>query len=705
MKMVVLLNKYTLGDMRCEYYIDGDTGNVELIIVPESKKDTEWEKKNQKIDSLLQIKLVGDTYPGGYSGGKTMRQGESVTGFKYKDQEVIRNNDKVEICTTLSDHRGYEAAHYLVWSSGSKYIEVYNTFQNQSNQTVKLEMISSFSLGGISPFLAGDGHDRMKVHRFRSVWSMEGRLDTRTIEELQLEPSWAGHAVRSERFGQAGSMPVNQYFPSLILEDSENDVFWGAMLAHNASWQMEIYRIDDGISISGGIADREFGHWMKEIHPGERFITPSAILSVCKGGGCDRISQRMTSCLNEVLDQGPESEQSLPVVFNEYCTTWGCPSHENIGGILEAIKGKGFDYFVIDCGWYKEEGIPWYSSMGDYNVSSDLFPDGLDKTVEAIKATGMKPGIWFEIENVGSAAKAYNEEDHLLKRDGVTLTTTNRRFWDMRDPWVTNYLKDKVIGTLKKYQFEYIKIDYNDTIGIGCDGAESLGEGLRQNMEAAFEFIKTMKQEIPGIIIENCASGGHRLEAKMMSISSMASFSDAHECPEIPIIAANLHRTILPRQSQIWAVIRKEDSIQRITYSIINTFLGRMCLSGDVTELSSDQWSAIDRGIAFYKRIAPIIKDGYTLYYGNKIKSYRNPKGWQGILRVSEHGDAYALYHLFEGDMERDLIITIPEGYHYEIKEVYSDTDCEVRIEDGKLIYRSNGNWRAVAVYLGSSKL
>jgi alpha-galactosidase len=702
MKMVVLLKKYTLGDMRCEYYIDRDTSNVELIIVPESEKDTEWEKKNQKIDSLLQIKLVGDTYPGGYSGGKTMRQGESVTGLKYKEQEVLRNNNKVEICTTLSDHRGYEAKHYLVWSSGSKYIEVYNTFQNQSNQTVKLEMISSFSLGGISPFLSGDGHDRMKVHRFRSVWSMEGRLDTRTIEELQLEPSWAGHAVRSERFGQAGSMPVNQYFPSLILEDSESDVFWGAMLAHNASWQMEIYRIDDGISISGGIADREFGHWMKEIHPGERFITPGAILSVCKGGGCDRISQRMTSCLNEVLDQGPESEQSLPVVFNEYCTTWGCPSHENICGILEAIKGKGFDYFVIDCGWYKEEGIPWYSSMGDYNVSSDLFPDGLDKTVEAIKATGMKPGIWFEIENVGSAAKAYNEEDHLLKRDGVTLTTTNRRFWDMRDPWVINYLKDKVIGTLKKYQFEYIKIDYNDTIGIGCDGAESLGEGLRQNMEASFEFIKTMKQEIPEIIIENCASGGHRLEAKMMSISSMASFSDAHECPEIPIIAANLHRTILPRQSQIWAVIRKEDSIQRITYSIINTFLGRMCLSGDVTELSSDQWSAIDRGIAFYRRIAPIIKDGYTLYYGNEIKSYRNPRGWQGILRISEHGDAYALYHLFQGDMERDLIITIPEGYQYEIKEVYSDTDCDVMIEDGRLIYRSNGNWRAVAVYLGS---
>lgn len=188
--MVTLLKEYILGDMKCKYYIDSDTRNVELIIVPESERATEWENKKQKIDSLVQIKLAGDTYLGEYSGGKTMRQGESVTRLQYKEQEEIHKEDKVVVCTTLSDNRGYEVKHYLMWNMDSKYFEVYHTFQNQSNQTVKLEMISSFSLGGISPFLEKDGHDSIKVHRFRSVWSMEGRLETKTIEELQLEPSW-----------------------------------------------------------------------------------------------------------------------------------------------------------------------------------------------------------------------------------------------------------------------------------------------------------------------------------------------------------------------------------------------------------------------------------------------------------------------------------------------------------------------------------
>lgn len=62
-------------------------------------------------------------------------------------------------------------------------------------------------------------------------------------------------------------MPVNRYFPYLVLEDSVSDVFWGAQLMHNSSWQMEIYRKDDGAVMSGGLADREFGHWIKDIMP------------------------------------------------------------------------------------------------------------------------------------------------------------------------------------------------------------------------------------------------------------------------------------------------------------------------------------------------------------------------------------------------------------------------------------------------------
>ncbi len=70
----------------------------------------------------------------------------------------------------------------------------------------------------------------------------------------------------------------------------------------------------------------------------------------------------------------------------------------------------------------------------------ELFPEALEKTVQKIKEARLKPGIWFEIKNVGSAAEIYKGKEYLLKRAGKVLITTMRRFLDMRDPWVIGYL-------------------------------------------------------------------------------------------------------------------------------------------------------------------------------------------------------------------------------------------------------------------------
>lgn len=696
--MEKILSKIEFGDMQAIYLLNEGNQSPELILLPADMEYREQEREKNYPDSLIQIKIAGDVYQGGYAGGITMRQGGTVAAFKYEYQDIKEDEQGKEICTVLKDARNYKIEHHLVWKKEDESVRSFAVFYNEGPQEAQLELFSSFSLGKISPFLEKDQYDSIVLYRLRSVWSMEGRLESRTLEELQLEPSWAGHAVRAERYGQAGSMPVNGYFPCLVLEDKKNQIFWGAQIAHNASWQMEVYRKGDCVQISGGLADRELGHWLKTVKPGENFTTPQAILSVCRADNSEVIFQRLTSALEKAVDAGPESEQELPIIFNEYCTTWGNPSHENIKEIVETIKDKGFSYFVIDCGWYKQKDIPWDISMGDYEISKELFPEGLEKTVSFIKENGMKPGIWFEIENVGEKAKAYKKEEYLLHRDGKVLTTTMRRFWDMRQPFVQEYLTEKVIGTLKKYGFEYMKIDYNDTIGIGCDGAESLGEGLRQNMSAALAFIRKVKGQMPDIILENCASGGHRLEPLMMSECSMASFSDAHECLEIPIIAANLHRAILPRQSQIWAVIRKEDSLQRIAYSIAATFLGRMCISGDVCQLNSKQWELIDAGIKFYKKIAPIIKKGFTLRYGTEISSYRNPRGWQGIVRYGKGTQAYAVFHAFHGIAGAE--VSIPLIKDYEIAEVYSCEEERLYIKDKKLTVMLKNDKMAVAVLL-----
>ena len=150
-----------------------------------------------------------------------------------------------------------------------------------------------------------------------------------------MEPSWARHGVRWERFGQVGSLPVNGWFPWMVLEDAENGVFWGCLLAHNASWQMEVCRQDDAVALTGGLADYGFGHWRKTLRPGARFQSPPAYLTVCRGKDVDDAARRLVHAMDADIPAAP-----LPLFFNEYCTTWGVPSAQSVTAQLACLRAR-----------------------------------------------------------------------------------------------------------------------------------------------------------------------------------------------------------------------------------------------------------------------------------------------------------------------------------------------------------------------------
>ncbi|MCR4850934.1 MAG: alpha-galactosidase [Lachnospiraceae bacterium] len=709
-----IYSSFVFNDMLVNYMLDnGNHMTIQMVPLGMEDRITE-DDKILRGDNLIQVHFKGDDQPGAYAGGTTMRNSKSSGNTVFERQETIRRDDngreEVSVLTYLKDERKHSFIHKIRYTEGDYAIKISTSIINGSDEPAEIQFLSSFSLGDITPFEKGDAPECMSIYRLRSKWSNEGRLICETIEDLQLEPSWAYWHPCNLKYGQKGSMPVKEYFPFGAAYDKKNNVTWAAMLGVETSWEMEFYRRDSALCFGGGLADREFGHWSKIIKPQETFETPYALLTVCNDNA-DTACQRLTAYGKRYLEQGPECEKNLPVMFNEYCTTWGLPSHENITGILDAIKGHGLSYFVVDCGWFVEEGRHWGDGMGDYIPSDKLFPEGIKHTADTIRAAGLKPGIWFEIDNVGHDAHIYENEELLLKRDGVVLTTDGRRFFDMQNPGTREYLDKKVIGQLREYGFEYMKMDYNDTIGIGCDGAESLGEGLRLDREASVDYVRHIKEELPDLILENCASGGHKLEPLMMSLCQMASFSDAHECENIPVIALSLHRAILPSQSQIWAVIRKEDNLKRIAYTMANTFLGRMCLSGDVTELNEKQWDRIDDGISFYKQIAPVIRDGFTYFYSGKSLSDRYLKGYQAMVRVKTDKDklrpakgtvadeAYACIHFFN-ECERTIRIKLPADCPRNIKRIYKGTDIDVRIEGDVLIAEHGDSMEAVAVHL-----
>ena len=685
-----ILNQYILGDMELTYLIN-DRQQVGMMFLPSSAAHRA-EYLTGDIESLVQLYLRGDPLPGGFSNGLTLSESFSTHTMTYREQTLTQSDGETIVATLLGNDRDHRLIHQVIHRRGARAFEVKVRFENRSAQAVVPENLSSFSFGRLSPFGDSAATNRMKLHRAKSWWSAEGRIESATLSQLHLEPSWSLGGVRLEKFGQTGSMPVRHYFPFAAVEDPGAGVTWAAQLACPGSWQIEVRRQRETLSLTGGLADYEFGHWSKRIEPGSAFDAPAAYLTVGPGG-LDSVSQRLLD-LHPVLPSGEDG--SLPVIFNEFCTTWGNPCDKNLQKTAAALKGRGIDYLVIDAGWFGDG--EWWDDIGDWIPSVNKFPRGMKHAVKAITDAGMKPGIWFELENcTGISDIAKTHQDWLLTRHG-SIIATGKHYLNFAKPEVRQYLQERVIDFLNRYGFQYIKIDYNDSIGMGCDDPDGLGEGLRRHLINVQDFFRDVHAQVPGIALEVCSSGGHRLEPSMLELCTFASFSDAHECVHIPVIAANLHRLMQPSKSQIWAVLRKEDSLRRVNYSIVNTLLGVMCLSGDIYDLSATQWDVVARGVDFYKKVSPIIRHGESTFYGSGVESYADPEGWQAVVRADKAtGRTLVVIHTFGGNFPKKIRLPVQSN---RIADTLCSEGNTVTLADGVLEIQLKANFEAIAVAL-----
>jgi alpha-galactosidase len=672
---ITVLSEHELGDMVAHYVTDTE-GRVGLWLYPASERHRladrratmageSWVRRPSQdrpaigVESLVHVAITGDDQAGQFGPGRTMMWSPSIDRFRLDSQ----HREGETIVTVLRDDSGLVIQHRL--SAGYRGLTIRSevTFSNESAVPVRLELLTSFAISGITPFAVDDAPGRLLAHRFRSVWSAEGRMVSDSIEHLHLERSWAGDMKFSERFGQVGSMPVRGWFPSALVEDTEAGVVWGARLAIPTSWQLEIGRRSDDLTLSGGLADHEFGHWAKTIAPGESFTTPSAWVT-CVAGTVDDACDRLLSIDIPAIEAKPDVERDLPIIYNDWCTSWGEPQEQQLLAIADRLAPLDVRYLVIDAGWYMPVGAAahWSTSLGDWQADASRFPDGLAATAARIRDRGMIPGLWMEPEHVAKDAESFSETDHLYTRYGKPLTLGVRRGWNMNDPFVTAYIDERVIALMRDADFGYLKIDYSESLGLGVDHVDGLGEGLRRHGEGTHAMFDRITAALPDLVIEICSAGGHRMESSLLQRTSMTSFSDAHETIEIPIVAAALHRLVQPRQSQIWAVLHHEDSPVRFDYSLAATFLGRMCLSGDILELDDSQLAQVATATEFYRKAAPVIRDGSSRLSGELGSSWRHPTGWQAVVRTS--GDrGLVVVHTF-ADSPRILDVTLPgEGW------------------------------------------
>ncbi len=498
---------------------------------------------------------------------------------------------------------------------------VQTVVRNISGRELRLEEVSSFVLrdiGGARP-----DTEQLFLHRFIQFSHLECRPKRDSFESLGLVNALKDDLLTASMYkiGQTnvGSWSTKEAFPQGIIEDAKNGTFIMFQMESNNSWHYEIGDYDKKLYLWLGRANRTGCSWSKILQPDEAYAAMPVSLAI--GTSVNEVLGSMTKYRRHIAGKN-ENDSSLPIIFNEYMHfAWDGPSEQTTRIMAPIAAEMGADYYVIDCGWHNEEPADvMHRYHGHWRESKTRFPSGVKATLDYIRSLGMKPGLWIEPEVVCQYCKHVRgtvyDDDCFLQRDGVRIGVKRKNFLDFRHPKVISYLNEVIRRMVEDYGAEYIKFDYNADLGVGCDrDADSLGDGLEQQGAAFLDWIDSIREKYPHVILEACAAGGMRMDYETMSHFSLVSTSDQSAYMRYPYIAGNITSAVLPEQAAVWgypvanhmaanAHLNHPLTREITVMTMVNSLLGRMHLASRLDKLPEDQKELVREGIAYYKAIA-----------------------------------------------------------------------------------------------------
>ena len=287
----------------------------------------------------------------------------------------------------------------------------------------------------------------------------------------------------------------------------------------------------------------------------------------------------------------------LPVIYNDHMNTlMGDPSTDKLLPLVDAAARVGAEYFVIDAGWYDDDAQGWWD-----------FPGGLRRVLDEIRAHGMVPGRWLEPEAVGvrsPVARSLSDEA-FFQRDGVRVTGHGRYHLDLRHPAARAHVDSVVDRIVGEWGVGYLKLDHNINAGPGTDtGGLAIGAGLLGH-RAHLAWLGSLVDRHPGLVLENCGSGGPRMDYAQLAHTQIQSTSGQENFLCYPPIAAAAPTAITPEQSAVWAYPQPGFTDDAIAFTLAGATLGRIHLSGFLDRMTAAQLALVAEALTADRAIRP----------------------------------------------------------------------------------------------------
>lgn len=666
-----------------------DAGSV--VLKHFGKKDAFEEKdKSNPKHSIVSVHVSGDN-PNDHHFFKHTGCSADYT-LKYVKHECYENDLGTKLEFTLEDGKIRAVAHYQLYRDVAT-VRAWSVITNISGENVGLEYVSSFSYSGIDEG-ALTPNENLEILIPHNCWCRE--LDWRkySLSDLGIE-GVAGGASKRINVCSSGTWSTKEYVPTAALINKELQSAYLWQIENNGSWQWEIAATAGRLYLKlSGPTDNE-NQWYKELAPGESFESVTVALSL--GESFDSALAEMTAYRRQLFEN-QERNSSMAVIFNDYMNCLGAdPTEEKELPVIDLAAKAGAEYYVMDAGWYADG--TWWETVGEWMPCEWRFPHGLKSVFDYVKSKGMVPGIWLEIEVMGincPLAKVW-PDDRFFMRHGKRVIDHGRYQLDFRNPEVRDFATGVVDRLIRDYGIGYFKIDYNIEGGMGTElDADSFGDGLLGHTRAVFEWTKSIMDKYPSLIIENCASGGMRMDYKMLSVLPIQSTSDQTNYKLNANIAAKSSTAVLPEQSAVWAYPLARADKNEIQMNMVNALLQRIHLSGQIFGWNEEQMAYVKEAIEVYKSYRHEIPESIPFYptgiphASDKFfcSAYKTPScirlgAWRMdsesdtffIPLDTEYANARVRYPLDNGAsvtrVEGGINVTLPEQFTAVIVEVF----------------------------------
>ncbi len=419
-------------------------------------------------------------------------------------------------------------------------------------------------------------------------------------------------------------------------------VYFGA-LAYSGSWQLSFEQLPTWhLRVHGGYNPFDF---QLALAPGERHKTP-AFVSGVSGNGWGGASRRLHAFAQErVLPHGPQAPLWRPVLYNSWEATYFNLSLENQQELARKAAAIGVELFCVDDGWFGGRRHD-RAGLGDWVVSPDVFPNGLEELVAEVHRLGMKFGLWVEPEMINPDSDLYRQHPEWV------LHFPSRPRTESRNQLILDFGRDEVVAHIfallddlvSRYDVAFFKWDMNR---LATEPGSVVGQAIwRKHVEGVYQLMDRLRQKHPGLDIQSCSGGGGRIDLGILGRTDQVWVSDNTDAFDRTRIQEGFSLAYPARAMEAWVTHEHNHLTQRVTPLSLRfdvAMRGVLGIGSSLNELSEAELKQYANTIAFYKQIRPVIQSGdlYRLQrleeYGASVLEYVLADGREAVYSLVIH--------------------------------------------------------------------